>query len=572
MKITYRFRLVGIFNFKEITVMWKKHPKALPFLFLSEMWERFGYYLMIGIFTLYLKDVKAGFAMTEKEASDLYGTFIALVFLTPFIGGLIADRYLGYKKSIVFGGILMGIGYFLMGVHDITVLYIAMTFVIVGNGFFKPNISTLLGSFYNNEKYKDKKDEGYNIFYMGINVGGFICNFFGAALQILLGWHWAFMAAGVGMFIGVIVFLLGTKHYVGHDQKKGVQEGDMPFYKIILFILLPSFIFGAIGWLIKGVASETNLNSSIFGSDSTDAFIFACIPIVFFYGTIYFKAKAEDKRSIGALLAIFGVVILFWGVFKLNGSALTTWADRYTDREVTGTTGQIVGKLKLAKEVEYKKESTELYDAQFRLQKVNGVVQKEVNYPLYFRNVAPEKLPAEGGKVHLWATNLSQSINPGWVIILTPLVVAFFSFLRIRKKEPSTPTKIAFGLLISALSVLIMIAAVKIGNNGAEKVSAWWLVANYGIITIGELFLSPMGLSVVSKLSPVNITSLMMGGWFLSTSIGNKLSGVLASMWDTYDDKANFFWVNFALLMFATVLMFGLVKQLNKVMKEKGIN
>ncbi|KIO53802.1 peptide MFS transporter [Flavobacterium hibernum] len=552
--------------------MWKKHPKALPFLFLSEMWERFGYYLMIGIFTLYLKDVKAGFAMTEKEASDLYGTFIALVFLTPFIGGLIADRYLGYKKSIVFGGILMGIGYFLMGVHDITVLYIAMTFVIVGNGFFKPNISTLLGSFYNNEKYKDKKDEGYNIFYMGINVGGFICNFFGAALQILLGWHWAFMAAGVGMFIGVIVFLLGTKHYVGHDQKKGVQEGDMPFYKIILFILLPSFIFGAIGWLVKGVASETNLNSSIFGSDSTDAFIFACIPIVFFYGTIYFKAKAEDKRSIGALLAIFGVVILFWGVFKLNGSALTTWADRYTDREVTGTTGQIVGKLKLAKEVEYKKESTELYDAQFRLQKVNGVVQKEVNYPLYFRNVAPEKLPAEGGKVHLWATNLSQSINPGWVIILTPLVVAFFSFLRIRKKEPSTPTKIAFGLLISALSVLIMIAAVKIGNNGAEKVSAWWLVANYGIITIGELFLSPMGLSVVSKLSPVNITSLMMGGWFLSTSIGNKLSGVLASMWDTYDDKANFFWVNFALLMFATVLMFGLVKQLNKVMKEKGIN
>ncbi|MEG0848807.1 MAG: peptide MFS transporter [Flavobacterium sp.] len=552
--------------------MWNKHPKALPYLFLSEMWERFGYYLMIGIFTLYLKDVESGFAMTEKEASDLYGTFIALVFLTPFIGGLVADRYLGYKKSIVFGGILMGIGYFLMGVHDLTVLYIAMTLVIIGNGFFKPNISTLLGSFYTNEEYKDKKDEGYNIFYMGINVGAFICNFFGAALQILLGWHWAFMAAGVGMFIGVVVFLLGTKHYVGHDQKKGVQEGDMPFYKIILFILLPSFVFGAIGWLIKGVASDTNLNSSIFGSDSTDAFIFACIPIILFYGSLYVRAKAEDKRSIGALLAIFGVVILFWGVFKLNGSALTTWADRYTDREVTGTAGQVVGKIKLAKEVEYKKESTELYDDQFRLQKVNGVVQKEENYPLYFRNVAPEKLPAEGSKVHLWATNLSQSINPGWVIILTPLVVAFFSFLRARKKEPSTPTKIAFGLLISALSVLVMIAAVKIGGNGTEKVSVWWLVANYGIITIGELFLSPMGLSVVSKLSPVNITSLMMGGWFLSTSIGNKLSGVLASMWDTYDNKVNFFWVNFALLMFATVLMFALVKQLNKVMKERGIN
>jgi POT family proton-dependent oligopeptide transporter len=552
--------------------MWKNHPKALPFLFLSEMWERFGYYLMIGIFTLYLKDVESGFAMTEKEASDLYGTFIALVFLTPFVGGLLADRYLGYKNSIVVGGLLMGAGYLLMGVHNITMLYLAMTLVIVGNGFFKPNISTLLGNLYSTDNYKEKKDEGYNIFYMGINVGAFICNFFGAALQILLGWKFAFMAAGVGMFIGVIVFLLGTKHYAGFDHKKGVQDGDMPFYKIVLFILLPSVIFGVIGWLLKGVASPINTDSYIFGSDSTDAFIFACIPVVFFYGSLYFKAKQEDKRPIGALLTIFAVVILFWAVFKLNGSALTTWADRYTDRQITGSTETVFNTLKLSKEVDYKKDYVDLYDANFKLQKNEGIIQKEFNYPLYFRNVAKDELPAEGSKVSLWATNLSQSINPGWVIILTPLVVAFFTFLRGRKKEPSTPSKIAFGLLISALSVLVMVAAVQIGANGTEKVSVWWLVANYGVITIGELFLSPMGLSVVSKLSPTNITSLMMGGWFLSTSIGNKLSGVLASMWDTYPDKANFFWINFALLMAATLLMFALLKKLNKVMKEKGIN
>jgi POT family proton-dependent oligopeptide transporter len=552
--------------------MWKSHPKALPYLFLSEMWERFGYYLMIGIFTLYLKDVEAGFALTEKEASDLYGTFIALVFLTPFIGGLVADRYWGYKKSIVIGGLMMGVGYLLMGIHNITMLYVAMTLVIIGNGFFKPNISTLLGNFYSEDQYKDKKDEGYNIFYMGINVGAFICNFFGAALQILLGWQYAFMAAGVGMFIGVIVFLLGTKHYGNKTDKKGTQEGDMPFYKIVLFILVPSAVFGVIGWLLKGVTSEANPSGYIFGSDSTDAFIFACIPVIFFYGSLYFKAKAEDKRPIGALLTIFSVVILFWAVFKLNGSALTTWADRYTDREITGTTKSVFNTLKLSKEIEYKKDSTELYDASFRIQKLNGEVQKTVDYPIYFRNVAKEKLPEESSKVSIWATNLSQSINPGWVIILTPLVVAFFTFLRGRKKEPSTPTKIAFGLLISALSVLVMIAAVNMGGNGSEKVSVWWLVANYGIITIGELFLSPMGLSVVSKLSPTNITSLMMGGWFLSTSIGNKLSGVLASLWDTYDNKQDFFWINFGLLMFATLLMFVLLKQLNAVMKEKGIN
>jgi POT family proton-dependent oligopeptide transporter len=551
--------------------MWKKHPKALPFLFLSEMWERFGYYLMIGIFTLYLKDVQAGFAMTEKEAADLYGTFIALVFLTPFIGGLVADRYLGYRSSIIIGGVLMGIGYFMIGIHNITILYIAMTFVIVGNGFFKPNISTLLGNLYSKEEYKDKKDEGYNIFYMGINIGAFVCNFFGAALQIILGWQYAFMAAGIGMFVGVLIFILGTNHYKGYDHKKGTQAGDMPFYKIVLFILLPSVVFGIIGWMLKGVASVSNPDSYIFGSDSTDAFIFACIPVVFFYASLYVSAKPSDKRPIGALLSIFAVVILFWAVFKLNGSALNTWADRYTDREITGTTKSLFNGLKLSKQIEFTKDSVEFYDAAFRLQKENGKVLKVEDYPIYFRNVARENLPEEHTKVSLWATNLSQSINPGWVIILTPLVVAFFTFLRGRKKEPSTPTKIAFGLLISALSVLVMVAAVKMGNNGAEKVSVWWLVANYGIITIGELFLSPMGLSVVSKLSPTNITSLMMGGWFLSTSIGNKLSGVLASLWDTYEDKTDFFWINFSLLIFATMLMFVLLKQLNKVMHERGI-
>jgi amino acid/peptide:H+ symporter len=207
--------------------MWSKHPKSLPFLFLSEMWERFGYYLMIGIFTLYLKDVKTGFAMTEREAADLYGTFIALVFLTPFIGGLIADRYLGYSKSIVIGGLFMAAGYMLMGIHSLPMLYLAMTLVIVGNGFFKPNISTLLGNFYSTDKYRERKDEGYNIFYMGINVGAFICNFFGAALYNILGWQWAFFAAGVGMVIGVIVFIIGSKHYEGYTAPKGTKPGGL---------------------------------------------------------------------------------------------------------------------------------------------------------------------------------------------------------------------------------------------------------------------------------------------------------------------------------------------------------
>ena len=157
---------------------------------------------MIGIFTLYLKDVKEGFAMTEAEASDLYGTFIALVFFTPFIGGLLADRFFGYRKTIIAGGLFMAVGYCMMGIHSLPMLYLAMTLVITGNGLLKPNISTLLGNVYNSDQYKHMKDDGYNIFYMGINVGAFICNFFGAAIQTIWGWKWAFVAAGVGMFIG----------------------------------------------------------------------------------------------------------------------------------------------------------------------------------------------------------------------------------------------------------------------------------------------------------------------------------------------------------------------------------
>lgn len=539
--------------------MSKKHPSGLPFLFLSEMWERFGYYLMIGIFTLYLKDVKEGFAMTEAEASDLYGTFIALVFLTPFLGGLIADRYWGYTKAIVIGGIMMGLGYCLMGIHDLTMLYIGMTLVIFGNGFFKPNISTLLGNIYSTDEYRHRKDEGYNIFYMGINIGAFICNFFGAALQIMLGWGWAFMAAGIGMFIGLAVFLSGRKHYVGFEEKKGVSKDDMPMTKIGAVVLLPVLVFGTIGWLIP---------DNIFGSDSTDAFILSCLPVLYFYGNLYFTAKKEEKGPIGAMLAIFAVVILFWAVFKQNGSALNTWADRYTDRSLQGSTAEVFGVLKQSKEITYAKDTVPVYDEYFRLQKENGEVKEEINYPVYFRNENEFNLPEEGETVNVWATNLSQSINPGWVILLTPLIVAFFTWLRGKKKEPSTPAKIAYGLFISALSALVMVAAAKAGANGAEKVSVWWLIGCYGVITIGELFLSPMGLSLVSKLSPPRITALMMGGWFLSTSIGNKLSGVLASLWDKYEMKTDFFLFNCFLLLIATAIAFSMLKWLNRVFKE----
>lgn len=533
-----------------------KHPKALPFLFLSEMWERFGYYLMIGIFTLYLKDTERGFGLNEAQASDLYGTFIALVFLTPFIGGLLADRVLGYRKSIIIGGILMGLGYILMSIKDLNFLYLSMTLIILGNGFFKPNISTLLGNVYNEESYKARKDAGYNIFYMGINIGAFVCNFFGAALYNMYGWYAAFWAAGVGMFIGVLVFIIGTKHYKHADQIKPIGETDMPLLKILGTILLPAVIFGLI---------PLTFETPLVGSKSTDAFLFGCIPVVFFYIHLYRKSPASEKPQIGAMLSIFAVVIAFWAIFKQNGSTMNTWAMNYTDREVPAVVQPLTSSLKLSEEITYAKDSVPFIDKQFRVIEKD---KKVVAYPTYFNNQAAKDLPKEGATIRVFNTNLFQSVNPFWVIALTPLVVAFFAFLNRKGKEPSTPTKIAFGLLISALSCLVMVGAVYASNNGADKSSAWWFISSYAVITIGELFLSPMGLSLVSKLSPARLTSLMMGGWFLATSIGNKLSGVLSSMWDGYEQKANFFYLNFVLLGLAALLLFGMLRKLNKVFSQ----
>lgn len=534
----------------------RKHPKALPYLFFSEMWERFGYYLMIGIFTLYLKDAVDGFGMTEAEASDLYGTFIAFVFLTPFIGGLLADRVLGYRRSIAIGGILMGAGYCLMSIHDLSMLYLAMVLVILGNGFFKPNISTLLGNLYNDAEYKALKDEGYNIFYMGINIGAFVCNFFGAALYNMIGWGAAFIAAGIGMFIGIIIFWMGTKHFKHVDVIKPVSEKDMPLMQILGVILLPAIGFGLIGFFLP---------VPLVGSRSTDAFLFGCIPVIFFYGRLLVKSPEEEKKPIAAMLAIFAVVIAFWAVFKQNGSTLNTWADRYTDREIPVAMQPTMKALRLVDTIPYKKDSVVVMDEQFR---VKDKKVKEINYPYYYKNMKEEDKPEEGGAVYAFNTNLFQSVNPFWVVALTPLIVAFFAFLKRRGKEPSTPAKIAFGLVISALSCLVMVGAVYASENGTIKSSAWWFISSYAVITIGELFLSPMGLSLVSKLSPPRLTALMMGGWFLATSIGNKLSGVLSSLWDGYVNKANFFYVNFVLLSAAALLMFAMLKWLNKIFKE----
>src|SRR6478735_8038357 len=536
-----------------------KHPKGLYYLFFSEMWERFGFYLMLAILFLYMIDAqKGGLALPKAVASDIFGTFIALVYLTPFLGGLLADRVMGYRKAISMGGILMGIGYCGLALKGDLALYASLGLVIIGNGFFKPNISTLLGNLYSEPQYADQKDSGYNIFYMGINIGAFTAPFIASYMRNTFGWGYAFTAAGIGMFLGVLIFWIGSKHYKHVDVLKPTEANDMSIGRIFAIVILPAVLTGIGAWFL--------IPGSVFGSDSTDAFLFGSLPIVFFYVSLWAKASAVDKKPIAAMLAIFGVVIILWAIFKQNGTALTTWAQYYTDRSLPETLEKPANAMGMVQYVNDSTRTVEAYDQNFRTTTdgAGKVVTKEGVDP-YLNNLPKEKWPAAGEEKPLISPELFQSINPFFVVLLTPVVVAFFAFLRRKGTEPSTPAKIGLGLLITAASTLVMVGAVLAANNGLEKSSAMWLVGSYAVITIGELCLSPMGLSLVSKLSQPRFTTLMMGGWFISTFIGNKLSGVLASMWDKYDHKQYYFLVNCAGALLAALAIFAMLKWLRNI-------
>ena len=569
---------------------------------------------------------------------------------------------------------------------------LVLILICIGNGFFKPNISTLVGNLYSEDSLKDKKDAGFNIFYMGINIGAFVCNFVAAFMRINYGWGHAFAAAGVGMLLGVVIFSIGNKHIKHYDVVKPLQEGDMSTLKILGLTVLPMFVFGIIGYLIPG---------NLLGTDTNDAFIIGCLPVIGFFIYLAFKSEAKESRAIKALLAVFTCVILFFAIFHQNGDALTVWAEDYTDREMSSSiTGaaDAAGMAQLVENSPMIKDKAS-YDASMSFLNVTqSALPKETKEDFknlkecaekieridksykYFTNLSKSDIPAlEANKIEpavtatiesdsilqdseklmlirlaetpsqqlpsvlsdkksievlatetskqikatetalakakdtveqkalqgellalqsaqhvydylkknqliqksntevpnlkLYSTELYQSINPFWVVVLTPVMVGIWGFFRRKKKEPSTPAKIAIGLVITALSALVMVGAVFATNGLSAKAGSMWLLASYGVITIGELCLSPMGLSLVSKLSPPRITALMMGGYFLAISVGNKMSGMLSSLWEGFDanSKQNFFYLNFALVLGAALLLFLMLRWLNRVMKENNV-
>jgi proton-dependent oligopeptide transporter, POT family len=541
------------------------HPRGLYVLFFTEMWERFGYYLMVGILYLFLHDTIAngGRGMDVSLAADITGSYIALVYLTPFIGGLVADRYIGYRLSIFLGGSLMALGYFLMAVPNSGgLLFAALACVIVGNGFFKPNISTLLGNIYNKEELKPKKDIAYNIFYMGINIGAFICNFVAAYLRIKYSWGYAFAAAGFGMILCLIIFAFGQKYVKHADVIKPVQKEDMSFSKIVYSVFVPAIIAAIIGWFAPG-------KNNLFGSHSNDAFIFACVPVMIFYFMVWYRCNGFDRKRIGTLFTLFGVSIIFWNIYNENATSLTIWADSYTQREAPKATKAILSNFGFLNTVNTEPKIVPVLDEHFHAKiGADGKVVTEMGMDPYLKNMPKDEWPPKGEDLKLISTEIYQSINPFWIIVLTPVVVGLFGYMKSRGRELNTPSKFAWGTIIAGISSMIMVIAALSVNIYQHKVSSAWIVSTYGIFTISELFVSPVGLSLVSKVAPKRFTALMMGGWFITTSLGGKIAGILTGFWDHFDSKALFFGISAVAALVAGLLLFPLTNKLNKVVVE----
>ena len=340
-----------------------------------------------------------------------------------------------------------------------------------------------------------------------------------------------------------------------------MEKGDMPTSKILSTVFIPMIVFAVLGWIIP---------NNIFGSDSADAFIFACVPVIFFYISLWKKEEGDAKKGIGALLFVFAVSVIFWTIYNQNSTGLTIWAESHTDRSIPKFMEKPADAVYALQNLETKPQEVDSLDSYMRVvTDDSGNAIKTMGPDPYFVNMPKDKWPKDG-VAKVGNTELFQSINPFFIVALTPILIAFFAWRARRRKPVSTASKFAWALIISGISALIMVFAVmSVPSIYTHKTSSYWLFLTYGIFTVSEICLSPIGLSFVSKLAPQRLTALMMGGWFLSTSLGGKVAGVMATFWDKIPDKRIFFGIIAVAAILGGLLIFAKVKSLDQIVKDK---
>jgi len=603
------------------------HPKGLFPLFFTEMWERLAFYTMVGILLLYTTDSeRGGLGLPAAQGNEIYGLYLAFVYFTPFLGGMIADRFLGYRRAVAVGGLLMAMGLFLMGVPGFTFFVFGLVGLIVGNGFFKPNISVMVGNLY--QPGDPKRDAGFNIFYMGINIGALSATLILAPMvRNVFGWSWTFRAAGIGVLFAVLILASQWRRLEAADRQPERHADDTTFGEIIAKIIGPALIVGVLGYLAATWAHFTLIRPAVCG------FLAGAIPVIFFFVRLGMKAVPEEKSGLLALLPIYVAGGAFFMILHLNGSAMTQWARDQTNREAQGlgralttvlpsvqqdalpayyvNAGEdvprpdprsllVVDDTRMARmygQQRMDEAAVERVAAQGDVQVVtvrdgsdadaapaewrardtavyaNGVVSVDeivdshgvptisVSIPdgahperrvAFLREIDGREVPVflvdqesfdaiyasyrerygkepqylpPGQFLTVINPEVYQSWNPFFVIVLTPLVVAFFQWRVNRGNGVPTAHKLLYGMLLTTASLLLMAVGGLMTDGGSLKVSGIWLAGFYLIVTMGELCLSPMGLSLVTKLSPKRLVGLTMGGWFVATAFGNNFSG-----------------------------------------------
>jgi POT family proton-dependent oligopeptide transporter len=556
--------------------MFKGHPKGLFALALANTGERFGYYTMLAIFVLYLQ---AKFGFDGTLAGQIYGGFLGAVYFMPLIGGFLADR-LGYGRMVTLGIVVMFLGYALLavplaGTGAMVLMFAALLAISIGTGLFKGNLQVMVGNLYDAPEYRDKRDNAFSIFYMAINIGAM---FAPSAATAIVNWR----LAASNFIYNAQIPSLSHQYVNGTITPEGLADltrlaAEQPAGITDLTAFAPQYIEALSGAYNAGFAVAcVSLVVSI-------AIYLSC-RAWFKHADVTAKQQAaaqaakgekpveltrEQTRSrVVALCLVFVVVIFFWMSFHQNGLTLTFFARDYTANSVTGIERIGFNILNLALIV------IGVYSlfSIFQSQKARG---KAISAGVFALAVAGLILnymsqPAELGI----QAPLFQQFNPFFVVILTPVSVAIFSALAKRKKEPTTPRKIGMGMIIAALGFVVMAVASfglmspaaleGVGGVSPTLVSPNWLIGTYLVLTFGELLLSPMGISFVSKVAPPKYKGAMMGLWFAATAIGNYLTGVIAGIWGTGMELWMVWAVLIAVCLLSAVFIFSIIKRLDK--------
>jgi POT family proton-dependent oligopeptide transporter len=436
------------------------HPRGLSTLFFTEMWERFSYYGMRALLILFMTATvaKGGLGFSTSKAGAIYGLYTAMIYLFGLPGGWLADRILGLRRGVLWGGVIIALGHFSMAIPTLNTFYLGLALIVIGTGLLKPNVSTLVGSLY--AENDARRDAGFSIYYMGINIGALVAPLVCGYLGENINWHYGFGAAGVGMTAGVIQYALGDK-YLGKGGLAASRTAED-------FRLLRRGGIAIAAVVVLGIV----LGSTVFSAERlSDVFglLLSAIVVLFFFWLLSAKGyTALERRRFWAILVLFIASAAFWSAFEQAGSTLNLFADRNTNLHAW-------------------------------------------DFPLW----------------GLFRASYLQSFNSIFIIALAPVFA--WIWIALKRREPSVTAKFSLGLIFVGLGFAILIPVA-----GGQLASPWWLTGTYLLHTVGELCLSPVGMSAMTKLAPERIGGLIMGVWFLSISVGDYVGGRLASIYETF--------------------------------------